>query len=267
MSAPHMLSTINPFVIMLSAAFGLFLGMLLFYEIGRKVGLRTLQRDSEGLPKGVQAAEGTVFALLGLIIAFTFSGAGARFEARRALITEEANNIGTAYLRLDLLPADAQPPLRDLFRRYTDLRARPPKVETTTSADAWYAASDQFVQDLWSQTLAASRRPDADKDATKLLVPALNSMIDIASTRERATRDHPPLAIYLLLGGLSLVGALLVGYAVAGNARRTWLHPVAFAAIMALSVYLILDMEFPRIGLIQVTDADQALVDARKDMR
>lgn len=256
----------HPMLILLSVSLGLFLGMLLFYEIGRKIGIGTLKRDPKGLAKGIKAAEGSVFALLGLIIAFTFSGAASRFEARRALITEEANTIGTAYLRLDLLPADAQPPLRDLFRQYAEFRARPPSIVTAASADAWYVTSDKFLQDIWSKSLAASRRSDADSHATVLMVPALNEMIDITTTRERATKDHPPPAIYLLLVGLSLVGALLVGYAAASNLRRTWLHATTFAAIMGLSVYLILDMEYPRIGLIKVGDSDQALLDAREDM-
>ena len=88
----------------LSAA-GLFLGMLILSEVGRRIGMARLARDSEGLTKGAGAAEAAVFGLLGLLIAFTFSGAASRFEDRRHLITAEANAIGTAYLRVDLLPA------------------------------------------------------------------------------------------------------------------------------------------------------------------
>ena len=64
----------------------------------------------------------TFITSLGLLIAFTFSGATSRFEARRHLLTEEANAIGTAYLRLDLLPATAQPELRRMMRAYVDAR-------------------------------------------------------------------------------------------------------------------------------------------------
>ena len=257
----------HPVLILLSISLGVFVGVLLFFEIGRKIGIHTIKRDPKGLPKGVGAAEGAVFALLGLIIAFTFSGAASRFEERRALITEEANNIGTAYLRLDLLAPDAQPALRDMFRRYVEFRATPPKLASVASGDAWYTRSDELVQEIWRQTLAASRRADADPHASMLLVPALNDMIDITTTRERATKDHPSMAIYLLLISLSLVGAMLVGYAVAPNARRTLLHATIYAAMMALSVYVILDMEYPRIGIISVSDSDQAILDLRQDMK
>src|SRR5689334_19405316 len=100
----------------------LFLGILLFAAVGRRIGIARLARDPEGLTKGASAAEAAVFGLLGLLIAFTFSGAASRFEDRRHLITTEANAIGTAYLRIDLLPADAQPEVRALFRRYVDAR-------------------------------------------------------------------------------------------------------------------------------------------------
>jgi len=76
-----------------------------------------MKEDPEGARAGAGAVEGSVFGLLGLLIAFTFSGAAFRFDARRQLAVEETNAIGTAYLRLDLLPADKQPALRDSFRR------------------------------------------------------------------------------------------------------------------------------------------------------
>ena len=96
--------------------------MILLLELGRRLGRRRQGRDEEGARAGLGAVEGAVFTLLGLLIAFTFSGAASRFDMRRQLIGQEANAIGTAWLRLDLLPAQAQPELRDLFRRYLDLR-------------------------------------------------------------------------------------------------------------------------------------------------
>src|SRR5215510_412756 len=99
---------------------GLFFGMLIFLEVGRRIGLRKIARDPAGADTGLSVIDGAVFTLLGLIVAFTFSGAASRFDVRRQLIVEEANAIGTAYLRVDLLPPDAQPALRDRFRRYLD---------------------------------------------------------------------------------------------------------------------------------------------------
>jgi hypothetical protein len=100
----------------------LLVGALACMECGRWLGARRLARDPEAVKSGAGAVDAAVFALMGLLLAFAFSGAAARFDVRRATIVEEANAIGTAWLRLDLLPASAQPALRGKLRQYADAR-------------------------------------------------------------------------------------------------------------------------------------------------
>lgn len=248
-------------------AAGLFFGILIFIEIGQRIGIYRVTHSSNGLAKGGNAAEGAVFGLLGLLIAFTFSGAASRFEDRRHLVTEEANTIGTAYMRVDLLPSDTQPEVRELFRRYVDLRLTTYlSAEDTIVTKAKLAKTAVLQGEIWIKAIAACRRSDALPSATMLLLPALNAMIDITSTRITATQNHPPLIIFLLLAGLSFVGALLVGYGISDNKERNWLHPLVFASIMSLTVYVIVDIEFPRLGLIRIDAADQVLIDLRNNM-
>jgi len=247
---------------------GLFFGMLIASEIGRRIGLARLARNPAGLAQGVGSAETSLFALLGLLIAFSFSGAASRFEARRHLIIEETNAIGTAYLRLDLLPSDAQPELRALFRQYVDTRFLTYRDVRDEAATAMRLAESTALQaDIWTKASTAGRSPDASAQATMLLVPALNDMIDITATRAMATQNHPPLIIFFLLGGLSLGGALLIGYDTSPNKERSWFHTLAFATILTLTVYVILDLEVPRLGLIRVDDADQAFIELRNTMQ
>ena len=94
---------------------GLLVGMLFLLEVGRRIGLWRMAVDTEGARAGIGTVEGALLALLGLLIAFSFSGAAARFDARRQQIIDEANDIGSAYMLVDLLPSEAQPPLRDKF--------------------------------------------------------------------------------------------------------------------------------------------------------
>jgi hypothetical protein len=252
----------------LASAAGVFFGTLLFAEIGRRIGIARLTRDPEGLSKGASAAEAAVFGLLGLLIAFTFSGAASRFEDRRHLITAEANAIGTAYLRIDLIPADAQPEMKDLFRRYVDIRSATYRDSADqTGTDAKLAQGAALQTNIWAKALSACRRPEAAAQATMLLLPALNDMIDITTTRVMASRNHPPLVVFLMLGGLSFVGALLVGYGTSPNKKRSWFHTMVFAAMLSLTVYVIVDLEFPRLGLIRVDAADQVLIDLRQSMQ
>jgi len=247
--------------------FGLFLGMLLFLEIGRRIAIRRMKEDTGNAGEGVGAVDGAVFALLGLLLAFTFSGASSRFDTRRQLIVEETNDIGTAYLRLDLLPAPLQPPLRDSFRRYLDARIDVyRKLPDIAAAKESLAKANELQGQIWRQAVAASRAEGAPAAAPILLLPALNAMIDITTTRTMATQMHPPVVVFVMLFGLALVASLLAGYGMTGSKARSRFHMLGFALVMATAVYVILDIEYPRLGLIRVDAFDQALVDLRESM-
>jgi hypothetical protein len=256
-----------PAFVLSLVAVTLFLSMLVCAQIGRRIGIAGRLRDPEGVDRGIASVETAVFALLGLLIAFTFSGAASRFEDRRHLITVEANAIGTAWLRLDLLPPETQGELRALFRTYLDSRlATYQHVESGAQTRAQLDRSAALQGEIWTKALAATRKPEVPSSATMLMIPALNDMFDITTTRLMATRNHPPLIIFALLAGLSLVGAMLVGFDTsAGRAR--WLPAIVFAGIMALAVNVILELEFPRLGLIRVDGADAVLVELRASMR
>src|SRR5262245_26850286 len=107
-------STIMRFVIQSGlTALCLFLASLALLAVGRRVGERRLEADPAGGSAGHAAVEAAVFGLLGLLLAFTFSGAMQRFDERRQLIGEEARAIATAYWQADLLTPAARPKLRD----------------------------------------------------------------------------------------------------------------------------------------------------------
>ena len=255
-------------LIAILSTLGLFAGMSVFAEVGRRIGIARLARNSEGAAKGGSTAEGAVFGLLGLLIAFSFSGAASRFEDRRHLIVEEANAIGTAYLRLDLLSAEPRTELQALFRRYVEIRMETYRgPETLAASEIKRAEGTKLQEEIWTKAMAASRSPDVTPQTTVLLLPALNEMIDITATRVMATLNHPPPVVFVLLGGLSLVGALLVGYGTSINKDRSWFHTLVFAAILSLTVYVIIDLEFPHLGLIRVDAADQVLIELRQSMR
>lgn len=257
----------SPFIFLLILSAVALLGILVFFEVGRKLGVSRIKQDPNGLASGVGTSEGAIFALLGLLIAFTFTGAASRFEERRHLIVEEANDIGTAYLRIDLLAAEDQPAMRNMFKRYTEQRLKTyQEINDAETINANQAIAAAMQLDLWRAAIAAGKNPNASADANKLLLPALNAMIDITTTRTVATRNHPPIVIYFLLFGLSLMSAILIGYGTAANADRAWLHKITFAIIIILTTYIIIDLEYPRLGLIRIDADDQVLIDARSAM-
>jgi hypothetical protein len=245
----------------------LFVGTVVLLETGRRIGAARLAADPEGARAGVGAVEGSVFGLLGLLIAFTFSGAASRFDARRQLIVEETNHIGTAWLRLDLVPADGQSEMRELFRQYLDSRLDMyRKLPDLEASEVERTRSAQLQQEIWQRAVKASR-DSGSQTTTMLLLPALNNMFDIVSTRAMATRMHPPPIVFVMLVALILAGATLVGYGMAGGQSRNWLHILGFATVMTLTAYVIVDIEYPRFGLIRVDAADEMLMELRETMR
>jgi hypothetical protein len=253
-------------ILALAFAAGLFVGIILLLEVGRRLGRTREAKDQEGARAGLGAVEGAVFALLGLLIAFTFSGAASRFDARRELIVQEANAIGTAWLRLDLLPANAQAELRDFFRHYLDARlAVYQKLPDLEAASAELSKANALQGQIWGKSVAACRQSPGPLNAQ--LIPALNEMFDIATTRTMAARMHPPALIFVMLAVLALISALLAGYAMAGGRARNWIHILGFALIMSTTAYVILDLEFPRLGIFRVDSFDRVLVELRQSMK
>jgi hypothetical protein len=186
----------------------LFPAMLLLLELGRR--FRLSRKD----PVQAKPVESAVFALFGLLLAFTFSGAVTRYDAHRQLVVRETNAIGTAYLRLDLLPAAAQPALRQLFRDYTTSR-----LHLFDGVHEEVSPESQRLQlAIWRQSIASSL-----PDSSRLLLPAINDMIDITSTRQSAFNMHPPVVVFLLLFTFSLGCAFLAGYGMSPGPRN-WLY-------------------------------------------
>lgn len=245
----------------------LFVGMLVMLELGRRFGARQRRLHGADYAAGLSAVEGALFALLGLLVAFTFSGAATRFDDRRALIVEEANDIGTAYLRIDLLPAEAQPEMRAKFREYVDARiatyAALPNIE---KALEYLGRANEIQGEIWKLAVPAAAQAAPGSSASVLLLNALNTMFDITSTRAWTTRMHPPVVVFVMLATLALGCALIAGHGMSAAPERNWLHMLTFAFVLSCTVFVIVDLEFPRLGFFTVNEFDQAIVDVRKGM-
>jgi hypothetical protein len=243
----------------------LLLGMQGCLDLGRRAGRRRLARFPEAADGG--PLDTAVFALFGLLIAFTFQGATSRFDARRELVVRETNAIGTAYLRVDLLPAAVQPELRALFRRYVESRLAAHRLlPDLAAARAELDRGAALQGEIWKASTSAALA-HGNPGVITLVLQSLNEMIDVTTTRLAATRMHPPLAVYLLLCGMGLAASLLAGFSMARGAGPDWVRTLVFTGAVAASVYVILDMEFPRLGLIRVDAFDRLLVDLLASMK
>jgi hypothetical protein len=244
---------------------GLCLGMFAMLWIGLRIGSRHLAKRTDD-KLGNSTVETAVFGLLGLLLAFTFYGAASRFDWHRQLDVDEANAIGTAWLRIDLLPEETRPGLRKSFSEYVGARvAFDSTMEDRSTHDAAVRRSQALQQDIWNQALAGCPA-DCNPGTKNLVFSSLNAMFDIATTQVMATHIHPPFVMYVLLFALALVASLLTGYALAGQRPRSWLHLGAFPAILAVTVYVTLNVEYPRRGTIRITEFDRLLETYQEEM-
>lgn len=254
--------------IVVSALFagGLLIGLLVCQRVGWILGRKRLASEGEDGQSGLGALEGSVYGLMGLLIAFTFSGAASRFDHRRELMTQEVNAIGTAWLRLDLLGDEPRSQMRELFRRYVDLEVA--SVEEVRDDESLAAAVRQLQKiqsEIWGKAVIEAKS-DKSLPLAQVLLPALNEMFDVFQERILAVRQHPPVAVYAMLGLIVLLSGLMVGFGMAKARRQSGVHLIGFSLVMGLAVYFILDLEFPRIGLVTVKTFDRALIELRATM-
>lgn len=246
---------------------GLFVGMMICLFIGQRLGRRDKVETADSTLLRLTAVEAAIFGLMGLMVAFTFSGAADRYEFRRQLVVQEANSIGTSYRSLDLLPPSRQLALREQYRRYVE--ARLDAYRTLSAEDdshEKFALATTLQHEIWTGTVAALG--EVVPEVMDIVLPPLNQMIEITTTRAIAGLTHTPKLIMVMLLLLSLVCSLLAGYVIAGSqTRQVGLHLLAFALVMSATIYVIVDLDYPRFGLIRVDFADQALLDVLSGMK
>jgi hypothetical protein len=231
-------------------AVGLFLLLAGNHEIGFRLGRRTARTDDRA--DQARTWETEVLGLLGLLVAFSFSMAVSRFDVRRQLIVEEANAIGTTYLRTRLLPPSQAQPLRDLLRSYVDVRLEYYDAGADiarTRAAAGRAAALQ--EQIWSRVVAGAT---ADPHATTvpLLVASTNEMIDLEAKRRAALFNHVPWTVLLIIVLVAMTAVGLVGYGSGLTGRRKAFGAGVMPLLIAAVVTLTFDIDYPRVGLVHL---------------
>jgi hypothetical protein len=256
----------NPARLAVVIAIGLFVGMAVCLEAGYRLG-NYASRKTETAHEGTGTIEAAIFALLGLLLGFTFANGMSHLDQRRQLIVQEANAIGSAYLRLDLLPAERQQEMRVLFRQYLDARLEAyEKLPDLSAAEQELDQATKLQQEIWSRAVAASRE-DPTQNLARLLLPALNDMIDVTTSRTIALHTHLPPLIFGLSITVALLSGLMAGYNMAKRRSRSWFHVLVYSAAIAITIFTVVDLDYPRFGLIRLTAADTALTQLRDSIR
>jgi hypothetical protein len=259
------------FAVLIAGTFFVFSLFLLNY--GRQLGLRYLKQET-GNMAGLTTVEGAVFALIGLLLAFTISGALQRFDDRRQLVIQEANAASTAHDRLALFEGDVGRDLQNKLKDYVQARIdlyRMPHDYSLLKRTEFFSREQEdkivsFKNRLWNAAVGACPQSNF-RPACAQALPALGNLYEVARLRLGAAEKHPPQVVYVMLFGLGLGGSLLAGFGMAAAKSRSWIHMLIFAATLTVTLYTLTDMEYPRLGLIRIENFDHFLVDAHQQMQ
>ena len=234
--------------------------VLLSVECGYRLGQYRRSRSEQEKETPVGTMVGATLGLLAFILAFTFGLAAARFDARRQVLLDEANAIGTTYLRAGILPEGGEQ-IRTLLRDY--VAARLEAVESGNIEEG-INRSESIQQQLWSQAEAVGQK-NPNSIVVGLFVQSLNEVIDLHAKRVQAgVRSRIPGAIWLGLFAVAALSLAAMGYQ-AGLARtRRSLAVFAVAITFSVVIELIADLDRPQQGVLRVSQ--HALLDLQRSM-
>jgi hypothetical protein len=235
--------------------------VLLAVEVGYRAGLARQARQNHEKDAPVGVMVGATLGLLAFMLAFTFGMAANLFVAKRDVVLEESNAIGTAYLRVDFLPESRSAAVRDLFREYVDVRLA---AATNGEVAAAIRRSEQIQGELWAQA-SASMREEPMSEAIALFVDALNAVIDVHSKRVLiAVRSRIPTTIWITLYAVAFLSLGTMGYQSGlGGGRRSF-AVVTVAITFTAVISLIADLDRSQEGTLRVSQ--QSMVDLRNSM-
>ena len=213
----------------------------------------------------VGIVDGPILAIYGLLLAFSFYGAMQRFDERRKLIVEESIGLAAAYRQTDLLPEADRPPLQKLLRNYVQTQSELRERGIPEGRGELHRRSREMFEQLWDAAVAATSNPEA-REVRRALLATLGDVDRISTTSATLPYLHPPLVIPVILLLLSMVSAFLLGYQTSTIHRQSWAHLALFVIFFAAVTYLIVDLEYPRLGAIRIGDMQEFLRERHRAM-
>jgi NADH:ubiquinone oxidoreductase subunit 6 (subunit J) len=234
--------------------------VLLSVECGYRLGKYRRSRHEEEKEAPLGTMVGATLGLLAFILAFTFGLAATRFDTRRQVLLNEANAIGTTYLRAGMLPDRAQQ-IRGLLRDYVGTRLE--AVQSGKVAEG-VRRSEEIQQQVWLEAETVGQK-NPNSIVVGLFVQSLNQMIDLHAERLQAgLRSRIPGAIWVGLFAVAALSLSTMGYHAGLSGTRRSLAIVAVAVTFSVVIELIADLDRPQEGVLRISQ--QALLDVQRSM-
>lgn len=231
----------------------LLIALIVALEIGRRLGRKARAQLDDAGKSQANSLQSAIIGLLALLLAFTLSMAISRYDTRRQLVLDEANAIGTTYLRAKMLPPPYATDAANLLRQYVANRLE--FFDAGIDQARLQAANDQAAhlqQQLWSIAVAVSAQ-DNRSVPTGLFVQTLNDTIDLQAKRLAAFNNRVPETVIWLLLGVSIAAAGIVGYNNGLGNRRHVFAALTLIVLLVVIIWVIMDLDRPRRGLILVS--------------
>lgn len=243
----------------------LFLSLVLAIEFGYRIGKRIQNEADEAFKAHINTIAAALLGILALLLGFTLSLSLQRYDQRSEAVVQEANAIGTTWLRVQMLPAAMQEPVRAQLRGYVDLRvqASAQDADNAASRAALTTRAAQAQAALWAQAVQAAET--APGPITSLFVQSLNEMFDAQGARDAALARHVPEFVLLLLYVTFLLAGAIVGYSAGVAGHRASFVTYLMVALIVVLVFVILDLDRPSRGVIQVSQ--KSMTDLQAGMK
>jgi hypothetical protein len=232
-------------------------------ELGFRYGRsRQVSESERGIVTTIRTS---TLGLVALLLGFSFAITSGRFNDRSRLVMEEANAIGTCYLRAGLVGEPASSQIRTALRRYIDFRLV--SYERGLNAREFERLADSMhatLHDVWA---GVTQAVSADRMLViaSQIVPAANAVIDLSATREWIRRFHMPASVVWLLGLSIILCGAMTGHALGEAGPRHLGLMLGFNLLIIMVALVVLDFDRPRSGLIRVDQTP--LIQARESMR
>lgn len=236
--------------------------VLTLSEFGFRLG-RLRQTNISGETRSqISTIEAALLGILGLLLGFTIAMSVSRFEQRQQDVLEEANAIGTAYLRTQLLPGDPGNSIRQSLHDYTNVRVQFSMAGTDgRKIDALRGEGARLQKQFWDQAAAYAQKEPL---RASLLMQSLNQVIDLEAARWKGFNDHVPESVIYADAIVGLLAAMLVGYSYGLSGRRNLVSMCALALAITIVLSVIIDLDRPRSGFIHVNQ--QPMIDLQKSL-
>ncbi len=220
--------------------------------LSARIGSSFLKRRlslAEGVYEDFSVILAATLTLLVLIIGFSFSMAISRYEQRKNYEEEEANAVGTEYLRADLLPAADAPRVRSLLRNYLDERISFYRTGNEQQLRQINANTAQLQSELWAAVKApAAAQPTC---VVALVISGMNDVFNSQGYTQASWWNRIPLAAWGLLAVIAICCNFLVGYG-ARHPESEGILMLILPIVVSISLFLIADIDSPRSGIIVV---------------